>query len=144
MENLKQELQSKYDTISERIGELEKIREQRYKTSCQFRYNPGNAYSGLDIDSTNNVEELIHANAFIRYKEQQYLESAKQLELTVFPVFKWLGYEPDLWTHDIKLRLSLITLDKELARLKELKAKIQPFLPEENKIKQLLLELPTV
>ena len=141
MENLRQELQSKFDAIEARIKELEALKSQPFKTSCQFRYNPNNSYNTLDINRTLNVEELIHANAFVQYKAEQYYNSAKQLGVSEFPVFKWCGYAPELWMEDIKLRLSLIGMDKELTKLKELKAKIQPFLPEENKLKQLLLEI---
>lgn len=142
-QNLREELQVKYKAIEAKIKELETVKNQTYKTSCQFRYNPTNSYSQLDINTTTNVSELINANAFIQNKKAQYHDSAEQLELNTFPVFKWCGYEPDLWLHDIKLRLAIINLDQDLYKLKELKSKIQPYLPEDNKIKQLLLEIPT-
>lgn len=136
-----EQLQKKYDEIEERIIELEKVRSESYKTSGQFRYNPSNSYSSLNIKTTQDQVELINVNAFIQNKAKQYNESAEQLGLNTRPIFEWMGYTPELWFHDIQLRFKVLTLDTVLNKLKEQKQKIQPYLPHEHKIKQLLIEL---
>lgn len=134
-------LQEKYEITLKRIEEIENIRNQTYKTSCQFKYNPTNEYSKIDISTCTNLKALIEINAFLKMKEIQYLESAKDLEIKEFPVYTWNGYTPALWHEDIKLRISILSMDSELNKLRDLKAKIQPFLPDDHKISQLLLEI---
>lgn len=139
---LQKQLEEKYSQIEAAIADLEKINSEQYKTSGAFRYNPTNAYSCIDITSTQNQSELIHVFAFIKNKEQQYIDAASEIGLTEYPLFKWLGYQPEDWLHDIKLRFKLIKYDGQLAKLKEAKNKIQPYLPKDNIIRQLLLDLP--
>lgn len=141
---LQEQLQEKYDAVEKRITEIEGLKNEAYKTNCNFRYNPTNSYSSLDIDSTMNEAELIHAYAFVTNKAKQYHEAAEAIGLAEYPVFKWCGFAPEDWQHDIKLRFKMIRHHSQLSVLKDAKQKMLPFLPQENKIKQLLLEIPTV
>ena len=140
MDNLQEKLQEKYDQIEAAITSLEKSKGESYKTSGAFRYNPTNSYSSVDIHSTTNVGEMIHAWAFIKNKSAQYDDAAADLGITEYPVFKWCGYTPDAWKHDIALRFTIIRYSDRLDKLKDARNRITPFLPQENKIKQLLLE----
>jgi len=94
---LQKTLESKYHLVNEEIARIEAINSESYKTSGAFRYNPTNSYSCIDITSTTNQAELIHAFAFIKNKEAQYLEAAEEIGLTEFPLFKWCGYMPQDW-----------------------------------------------
>ena len=141
MENLQEQLQTKYESVEKQIADIESLKNESYRTNGAFRYNPTNSYSGLDITSTMNQAELIHAYAFIKNKSEQYHEAANEVGVTEYPVFKWCGFVPDDWFFDIKLRLKLIKSEAQLGKLKELKIKMMPYLPQENKIKQLLLEI---
>ena len=140
--DLQTELKSKYQQIEDAIKDLEKINSEQYRTSGQFRYNPTNSYSAIDITSTTNRAELIHAYAFIKTKAEQYHNAANEIGINVYPVFKWCGYSPEDWFNDIKLRFKLIEHDGQMDKLKEAKRKIQPYLPKDDIIKQLLIELP--
>lgn len=141
MENLQDKLQEKYNEVEAAILELEKVKNENYKTSGIFRYNPTNEYSWFDITSTTNEVELIHIHAFIFNKAKQYNDSAESIGLSQYPVFKWCGYAAQDWIDDINLRFKLIKFNGRLELLKEAKAKMLPYLPQENKIKQLLLSL---
>lgn len=139
---LQNQLQKKYEAIEAEISRLEGLHSEQYKTSGSFRYNPTNIYSVIDVTSTTNQAELIHAFAFIKNKEAQYIEAAGDIGLTEFPLFKWCGYTPEDWFHDIKLRFKFLKSEGQLQKLKEAKNKIQPYLPKDHIIQQLLLELP--
>jgi len=139
---LQKTLESKYHLVNEEIARIEAINSESYKTSGAFRYNPTNSYSCIDITSTTNQAELIHAFAFIKNKEAQYLEAAEEIGLTEFPLFKWCGYMPQDWFHDIKLRFKLLKSEGVLQKLKEAKNKMQPYMPKDHMIEQLLIELP--
>ena len=49
---------------------------------------------------------------------------------------------PQDWFHDIKLRFKLLKSEGVLQKLKEAKNKMQPYMPKDHMIEQLLLELP--
>lgn len=139
---LQKQLLEKYNLIQEKIKELECLNNEAYKTGGGFRYNPTNSYSVVDITSCKNESELINVYSFIKTKQQQYDEAAEEIGLNKYPLFKWCGYSAEDWLSDIKLRFRLLKYDGKLTELKEAKAKIQPHLPQENIINQILLELP--
>ena len=142
MENLQDQLQSKYTQVEEKIKMLEEIGNVNFKTNGKFRYNPSNSYSTVDITCTHNQVEMIHAYAFLTRKSEDYEKAAEEIGLKEYPLFKWRGYTPDEWYHDIKLRLKILNSEGQLQKLKEARAKMQSYLPKDNIIQQLLLELP--
>ena len=141
MNDLQQQLQDKYDIIEGKIKELGDIKTQAYKTNGNFRYNPTNSYSSVDIPNTHNEQELIHAYAFIQQKSEAYHKAASDIGLKEYPLFKWCGFEPNDWYFDIQLRFKLIRHSSQLQKLEATRQKMIPYLPQENKIKQLLLEI---
>lgn len=138
---LQQQLQEKYNACAERLKKLEAVSKEDYKTNGNFRYNPTNGYSSVDIPSTHNEAELIHAFAFIKNKSEQYHAAAAEIGLKQYPLFKWCGFVPEDWYHDIKLRFLMLKHGAEITKLNTAMDKMRPYLPEENKIKQLLLEI---
>jgi len=135
------ELESKFKEVEANIAELEKVHSEAYRTNGNFRYNPTNNYSSVDITSTMNESELLHAFAFVKNKNEQYHAAASEIGISEYPVFKWCGFSPEDWQHDIKLRFKLMKYNGQLQKLKDMRAKMLPYMPQENKIKQLLLEL---
>lgn len=141
MTDLQSQLQESYDLVEKQINEIKGLLEHSYKTNGCFRYNPTNSYSNLDIHSTVVVSELIHAYSFLKLKSEHYEQAAHEMGLTEYPVFKWCGFIPSDWFEDIKHRLKLIKSEGQLSKLKELKAKMERYLPEENEISKLLVEI---
>lgn len=139
---LQNQLQQKYAQIEDAIKALDAINAEQYKTSGCFRYNPTNSYSSVDLSTVTNQAELINVYSFIKVKKQQYEEAAEEIGLSEYPLFKWCGYTAEDWLHDVKLRFKLIKYDGRLAELKAAKNKIQPYLPKDTIIGQLLLEMP--
>ena len=133
-------VQENYNKISERLNELAQIVNTPYLTHCEFRYNPGNPHSEVNIDKAKS-EDLIHVWSFIKQKSEQYHEAADDLNRSTYPVFKWCSYMPESWKHDIELRFKILDASNELNKLRSFKEKLEEFIPADKKVKDLLQEI---
>lgn len=83
-------------------------------------------------DAETDISNLIKANSSVREKKKAYDESAKDLGLTTYPVFKIDGYTHEEWRHDILLKLQIVGQDETRKKLEAAKDKLSKFMSEEE------------
>ena len=75
-------------------------------------------------------------------KEREYNRIyTEELQQKSFPVCRIFNYSVIEWKHDIKLRLNILLQQDRLKRLNEAKAKLTPFLTENDRLASALQEV---
>lgn len=132
---LRQAMQDKLTSISEKLSQIKVAQESPFKTNGEFRFNPG--YTGNDpiyIHRVKSLEVLIGVLAAVRGHFSKYEEAAKVLELDKYPEFSWCGYSYEAWEHDIKKRAAIISQDEKVKALISAKQKLEQFLTEDDRL----------
>lgn len=146
MENLPKtmvsQVRNKLELVSNKLKELEIKKENGPKTNGLFSWNGREGVtenSGtVNIHKVMSVSLLISILGFLMSKAAEYTVAAEELNLTTFPVFTWSGYNLDAWKNDIDVRISIISHESEVNKLKKVKEELSKYISEEDKVQALL------
>lgn len=126
------------EEIEARLANIQRVTEKTTKTNGMFTYTPNNASKSINIATSKDLQELIEVYSFLKQKSSSYEESARELGLSTFPVFTWLGYAFDAWKNDLMLRVAIVTSHNEVATLRNQKSTLEKFLSEDDQVAKLL------
>jgi len=131
-----------YNQIKDRLSKMKEITEQPFKTNGNFSFQAAtHSANMIDIHKLTDLSFLINIHAFIMDKSESYDKSAKKLNLTEYPIFKWNNYDYESWHNDIQIRAKMITYETEKRSLEEAKRKLEPFLTHDQQIEDILRSL---
>lgn len=132
---------SEINDLIEKVKQYEKD-EIQFKVNRNFRYNPGNSMTEINIQNA-SISELIDITSFINFKSREYEKAAEEiLGLSNYPAFTWLGFTSDQWFYDIQNVIA--NAEKQNQKLSiELRLKeLLSVLPEDVKKIQVLAKKP--
>lgn len=136
------QLHEALQTIETRLSAMKKITEGQMRTNGNFKFNPQSQQAPtIPIDKVTDLSLLISIHAFLTTKKKEYEESAKLLDLSSFPVFKWQHHSYEDWDNDIRIRVAVVSHHTEKQKLHEAKEKLSRFLTEEDQMQLTLKEL---
>lgn len=139
---VRSKLQIGLDLVREKLNNIEKIETTSWKTSRCFGFSSSSkSKANIDISSVTSVEFLIQILSHICLQEESYNKTAEYLRLKEYPAFRYLGHSAEDWAHDIKLRISIINIDKEKSKLSDAKRKLESLMTNEDKINNVLSDL---
>ena len=136
------EVQKKLSSIEEKIRNMEITSSTPFKTNGNFRFDEFSGVSTFNIQNVTIIDTLIKVLADINLKEEAYNKVyTEELQQKSFPVCKIFQFSVTDWRHDVKLRLNILLQQDRLKRLNEVKAKLIPFLTENDRLASALQEV---
>lgn len=107
--------------LQDELNGLKAITESAYKTS-------GNLDGFGDIKNEQKIENLIRAMSSVIGRETLYNQAADVLGIESYPAFQINGGNAETWSHDIKLRIAVISHAERKAELEELLKEAKSFM----------------
>lgn len=108
--------------LQDELNGLKAITESAYKTS-------GNLDGFGDIKNEQKIENLIRAMSSVIGRESLYNQAADVLGISDnYPAFQINGGNAETWSHDIKLRIAVISHAERKAELEELLKEAKSFM----------------
>lgn len=136
-------VQQLFDIVQTKKKEIENAQKSNWVTNCSFGYDR-NSSNRINVQVTNDVEELVSALSFLKERGARYAESAKELGVDSVE-FKWLGYGIEEWAQDFKTRITKLQIKKKQQELevleKRLNALISPDLRAQMELEAISKEL---
>lgn len=128
-----------YDLVLAQKNKLKKVGDANFKTNGKFRYTPNVNGTVVDITSCKDIARLIELVSFLNSKKSGYDNAAtKDLKLTEYPIFNWLGYAYEEWIEDVKLRVDIINYKDKFDALNKAERDLAGFMNEDTKADRLL------
>ena len=124
-------------TIIERLNK--ELQSLKHIEETVYKITKANLTGFGEIQSEMRIDNLIKALSSVEMRAEAYAKAANTLGLDTYPVFQVDGGTLDSWTHDIKLRIAILTHKEKLDTLNGFKKEMEGFLSEQDK-KALLLQ----
>ena len=125
------EMFTKLEQRKQRVSELTKATNEKWKTNGAFRLIGATSTTNLSTSSTEQIHEVL---AHVHLLQLGFAKGAEALELSQDAGFKIQGYSVADWTADVKKRLAMIDIREETRKLEELEKRLTSVLsPEERR-----------
>lgn len=134
------------EEVKKRRAEIAKADRPNWLTNSSFTFIEGSSQT-TNIKVISNIRDLIVIAAFLKERETNYVNTAKELGVESPPPFTWGGFSVADWLEDLKTRIAKIqiaTKQEKLAALEtRLDAIISPELRRELELAKIAEELGT-
>lgn len=128
------EMQQMSAAIDNKLKALKEVTDSQYKTNGEYRFAPGFSGNIIDIHKSTDVRLLLGIVGALTNHKTNYENAAKMMGLDTYPEFLWLKYNYGAWTHDIKVRLAVITHYDTKKKLEEAKKELEQFMTQEDRL----------
>ena len=110
--------------VQRRKEEIAKAEKPAWKTNCSFSYNEGSATLPINLQVESNIKTLVNIAAFLRDKEDSYVDMAQELGVIDAPEFTWNGSPVADWISDIKSRINKVQIANKKKQLETLETRL--------------------
>ena len=140
MENTQDEqVQKLFKIVQEKKAEIAKTEKPSWETTCSFRFNPTSAAEDTNIQTVNNVADLVRIAAFLIEKEAAHQKANEALGTSV--KFNWIGFSLAAWLTDLKTRVNKVEIAKKKKELETLETRLNALVSPEMRRKMELEEI---
>ena len=116
-------------------AEIKCAERPKYLTNCSFAWDDEGGSKRVNLHVEKDVGKLISIAAFIKRKQLDYQDLAKDLGVDSPPQFKWAGFTADDWLADIKLRINKIHIVEKKASLERLEERLNKIISPDLRAK---------
>ncbi len=128
------------EKVKEKKSQIAKLERPNYKTNMSFSYG-FNRNESINLQTVNDVRELLNIAAFIQTRAAAYYEAAKTLKVTQPPSFEWNGFSSTDWLDDIELRINKSQITAKKKELEQLESRLNSIISPELRAQMELEEI---
>ena len=130
-----------YNALKAKEAKIASAEKKSYITSGEFRFSATNGPI-IDIKTCTNKKTLIDILAFLKGRDTNQAEAAKELGEAHEPT--WMGATTEQWKHDLVVRittLNLVKLKQEVLEDKALLLELDPDFDKKLKLEAIAARL---
>jgi hypothetical protein len=132
----REEMQQVYEQVCNKLENNAKIETTQWLTNGEWTYNK--SATPILISKITDVRTLINILGFLIEKTAGYTKAIELLKLKNAPAFEWTGYTFEQWSHDISLRVQMITFETEKNALTKAKADLEKYFTPDDRLAKTL------
>lgn len=139
-EELQKHLKDAIKKIDAKLKSLMRHTSTIAKSPGNFKLNENDS-NNINILTCIDIGYLLKGLGMLNRLKREYEQTAKEEKLDKYPPLTWIGINADLWIHDLRMRIAVVSNAALISGLQESRKKLETFLTEEQRLHSTLLEI---